>query len=70
MEGSQGLPTSRPAGRHPPGPSSQAGRGTCRDWGCKMVVVVKEGSHVVADGGSFHTLDGAVSPHRVEDCQL
>lgn len=53
-ERSQGLPTSQHAGRHPPGPSSQAGRGTCQDSGCKMEVA-EEGSHVVAGGANSHT---------------
>ncbi|KAA8588321.1 hypothetical protein FQN60_001515 [Etheostoma spectabile] len=48
MERSQGLPTSQLAGSHSHGPSSQAGRGTCPDWGCKMEVL-EEGSHVVAE---------------------
>lgn len=54
MERSQGLPTSQPAGSQSPGPSSRAGRGTCRDWGSKMEVV-EDGSRVVAGEGSFHT---------------
>lgn len=66
---SQGLHTSQPADRHPPGPSSQAGRGTCQDWGCKMEAV-EERSLVVAAGGSFHTSDGAAHPHRLVDYQF
>lgn len=66
LEKSQRLSGSRPAGRPLLGPSSQAGQGTCRDWGYKREVV-EEGSHVVAGGGSFHTLVGAGRPHTVVD---
>lgn len=61
-ESGQGLPTSQLADRHPPGPSSLV----AQDWGCKREVV-EERSHVVGFGGRFHTWDGAVHPHRVED---
>lgn len=53
-ERNQGLPTCRPVGRHPPGPSSQAARGTCVDWRCRTEAV-DAGSHVVPGGGSFRS---------------
>lgn len=64
MEEGQGLPTSQPAGRHPPGSSSWAEGGTCRHWDCKMEVVEEE---ILAAGGSFHAWAAAPRPHRVED---
>lgn len=69
VERSQGLPTSQPAGRHPPGPSSQGRRGSCQDWRCKMEVAA-EGSHVVAGQGGFRTWGGAAHPRKAGDYQV
>lgn len=66
MERSPGLDTCWTVGRRPPGPSNQAGLGTCQDRGCKTGVR-KEKRHIVAGWENDQTLGDSVPPRTMEE---